>query len=56
MAVANLVFSVCACIASASVAALAAARGIWVVAVVWALLAVGFAARAAERRRRGGRG
>lgn len=50
---ANLVFSVCACIASAAVAALAAAKGAWVVAVVWALLAVGFAVRASERRRGG---
>lgn len=49
---ANLVFSVCACVGSAAVAALAAAKGSWVVAGVWALLAVGFAVRASERRRR----
>jgi hypothetical protein len=53
--VANIVFSVCAGIASLTVAVLAAVKGATVVAIVWGALTVGFAARAQYgRRRRGG--
>jgi len=53
--VANTTFSACAAVASAVIAALAASRGVWVVAAVWGALAVGFVARAAERYWRGER-
>lgn len=43
---ANVIFSVCAGLASLGVAVLAAVGGAGVVAAVWALLAVGFALRA----------
>ncbi|HWG08670.1 MAG TPA: hypothetical protein VN672_06645 [Solirubrobacteraceae bacterium] len=44
---ANIVFSLCAAVACLVVAILAAAKGAPVVALVWGLLAVGFAIRAA---------
>ena len=44
---ANIVFSLCAAVACLIVAILAAAKGAPVVALVWGLLAVGFAIRAA---------
>jgi hypothetical protein len=52
---ANIVFSLCAGLASLAVAVLAAVKGATVVAIVWAALAVGFAARAqyGRGRRRG---
>jgi hypothetical protein len=52
--VANIVFSICAGIASLTVAILAAAKGVIVVAVVWGMLAAGFAVRAELGRRRRG--
>jgi hypothetical protein len=48
---ANLTFSVFAAAASLLVAVLSAVKGVWVVAAVFALLAVGFVFRASERRR-----
>jgi hypothetical protein len=45
-AMANVTFSVCAGIASAVIAVLAATKGLLVVTAVWSLLAVGFAVRA----------
>jgi hypothetical protein len=53
--VANIVFSVCAGVACLAVASLAAAKGALVVAIVWGVLAVGFAARAQYGRRSRGR-
>jgi hypothetical protein len=52
--VADFWFSVCAGTASLAVAALSAAKGTWVVAIVWSALAAGFALRARYgwRRRR----
>jgi hypothetical protein len=50
--VANLVFSLCAGVASLAIAVIAAARGVVPVAVVWGLLAAGFAVRAAYAARR----
>ena len=50
---ANVTFSVCAGVASLVIAILAAAKGAYWVAAVWALLAVGFAARAGYGLRRG---
>lgn len=49
---ANLAFSVLAGVASLAVALAAAAEGLYVVTAVWALLAAGFAVRAAYARRR----
>jgi hypothetical protein len=51
----NIVFSLCAAVASLLIAILAAAKGIPVVAIVWGALAVGFLLRAAfgYRRKRG---
>lgn len=53
--VANIVFSLCAALASLAIAILAAVKGAPVVAIVWGLLALGFAARAAfgVKRQRG---
>jgi hypothetical protein len=50
--VANVVFSLCAALASLVIAILAAVKGAPVVAIVWGLLAVGFVARAAFGARR----
>jgi len=52
--VADFWFSVCAGTASLAVAVLSAAKGAWVVAIVWSALAAGFALRARYgwRRRR----
>jgi hypothetical protein len=50
--VANIVFSISMGIASLAVAILAATKGIVVVALVWAVLAVGFAMRAEFGRRK----
>jgi hypothetical protein len=50
--VANVVFSVCAGIASLAIAVLAGVQGHYVVTGVWAALAVGFAARAGYGCRR----
>jgi len=44
---ANVTFSVCAGLASLAIAIIAAVKGVYVVTAVWALLAVGFAIRAA---------
>ena len=49
---ANVVFSLCAALASLAIAILAAAKGAPVVAIVWGLLAVGFVVRAALGARR----
>ncbi len=51
---ANLAFSLCAGLGSLAVAIASAAKGRWAVAVVFGLLAVGFALRGSEgyRRRR----
>jgi hypothetical protein len=49
---ANVVFSLCAAVACLIVSILAAAKGAAVVAIVWGLLAVGFAIRAAYGRGR----
>jgi hypothetical protein len=51
--VANIVFSICAALAALVVAVLSAAKGVWVVAVVFGLLVVGFLLRAREGWRRG---
>jgi hypothetical protein len=48
-------FSLIAAFACLVVAALAAVKGVGVLAAVWALLAVGFVVRALQGRRRGGR-
>jgi hypothetical protein len=50
--VADVVFSVCAGVASLAVSVLAAAKGTYVVAAVWAVVAIGFAGRAAYGWRR----
>jgi hypothetical protein len=50
--VANIVFSICAAVASLAVAVLAAARGVYVVSAIWAALAIGFVVRASYGRRR----
>jgi hypothetical protein len=50
--VADLVFSVCAGIASLAVSVLAAVKGVYWVSGVWALVAVGFSLRAAHDWRR----
>lgn len=49
---ADLVFSACAGIASLAVSLLAAVKGDWWVAGVWAIVAFGFALRAAYDWRR----
>jgi uncharacterized membrane protein len=49
--VANLAFSLSAAVASILIAILAAAKGAPVVAIVWGVLAIGFALRAAYGRR-----
>jgi uncharacterized membrane protein len=54
-AIANIVFSVCAALASLAVAVLSAVKGAPAVAVVFGLLFVGFLARAREGHRRGRR-
>jgi hypothetical protein len=51
---ANVVFSLCAGVASAAVAVGAAVKGAYVVTALWALLSVGFFVRAAYGRRPGG--
>ncbi len=48
----NLVFSLCAAIASLLIAVLAAAKGAPAVTAVWGALAIGFALRALLGRRR----
>jgi uncharacterized membrane protein len=53
--VANVVFSLCAATAALVVSVLSAAKGAWVVALVFGLLVVGFLLRAREGRRGGGR-
>jgi hypothetical protein len=50
---ANAAFSIFAATASLAVSLLAAGRGVWAVSAVFGALAVGFAARAAERYWRG---
>lgn len=52
---ANIVSSICAALAALVVSILSAAKGAWVVAVVFGLLVVGFMLRAREGYRRGGR-
>jgi hypothetical protein len=52
--VANIVFSICAALAALVVSVLSAAKGAWVVALVFGLLAVGFLLRAREGHRQGG--
>jgi uncharacterized membrane protein len=52
--VANIVFSICAALAALVVSVLSAAKGAWVVALVFGLLVVGFLLRAREGYRRGG--
>lgn len=49
-AMANLVFSICAAVASALVSALAAVKGAPAVSAAFAALAIGFALRASESR------
>jgi len=49
---ANLAFSLAAATGSLAVTILAAAKGVWIVALVWGLLFVGFLVRASEARRR----
>jgi hypothetical protein len=46
---ANLVFSLAAAVAALTVTVLSAVKGVWAVTAVFALLAVGFLLRAAER-------
>jgi hypothetical protein len=53
--VTNTYFSVCAAVASIAIVVLAALGEAWIVVAVWTLLAVGFIARASERRWRGRR-
>jgi hypothetical protein len=50
--VANIVFSLCAALASLTIAILAAVKGAPVVAIVWGALAVGFVLRALYGYRR----
>lgn len=50
---ANVSFSVFAAVASLLIVVLSALAGAWAVTIVFGLLAVGFAARATERRWRG---
>ena len=52
LAVANIVFSLCAALASLLVSVLAAVKGAPVVALVFGALAIGFALRALYGRRR----
>jgi uncharacterized membrane protein len=52
--VANIVFSICAALTALVVSVLSAAKGAWVVALVFGLLVVGFLLRAREGHRRGG--
>jgi uncharacterized membrane protein len=52
--VANIVFSICAALAALVVSVLSAAKGAWVVALVFGLLVVGFLLRAREGYSRGG--
>jgi Flp pilus assembly protein TadB len=52
--VANIVFSICAAVAALVVSVLSAAKGSWVVALVFGLLVVGFLLRAREGHRRDG--
>jgi hypothetical protein len=49
---ANVAFSLCAGVASLLIVGLAGAKGDWAVAVVYAMLVIGFAARAALGRHR----
>ncbi len=51
-AIANIVFSICAALASLAVSVLSAVKGAPAVAVVFGLLFVGFLLRAHEGRRR----
>jgi hypothetical protein len=53
--VANIAFSVCAAVAALSVSVLSAVKGAAVVAIVFALLAIGFVLRAREGHKRGSR-
>jgi hypothetical protein len=55
VSVANASFSVFAATASLLIVIGSALAGYWVVTAVWALLALGFIARATENRWRGGR-
>jgi hypothetical protein len=48
----NIVFSLCAALAALAISILSAAKGAWVVAIVWGLLVVGFLLRAREGYRR----
>jgi len=50
---ANTVFSLFAAAGSLIVAVAGALQGLWIVTGVWVLLALGFLARASERRWRG---
>jgi len=50
--VADLVFSLCAGVASLAVSLLSAAKGVYWVAGIWALIAFGFSLRAAYDWRR----
>jgi uncharacterized membrane protein len=52
--VANIVFSICAALAALVVSVLSAAKGAWVVALVFGLLVVGFLLRAHDGYRGGG--
>jgi uncharacterized membrane protein len=54
-AIANIVFSICAGLASLLISVLAAVKGAPAVSVVFGLLFVGFMLRAREGRRRGRR-
>ena len=51
--VGNLAFCIFAGLGSLVVVGFAAANGIWVVAGIWALLAIGFVVRGSESLRRG---
>jgi len=53
--VANTVFSICAALAALAVSILSAAKGAWIVALVFGLLVVGFLLRAREGRREAAR-
>lgn len=48
----NIIFSLCAALAALAISILSAAKGAWVVAIVWGLLVVGFLLRAREGYRR----
>lgn len=51
---ANIVFSICAALAALIVSVLSAAKGAWVVALIFGLLVAGFMLRAREGYRRDG--